>query len=393
MSYITEWLRQRGRFGFDEWHSNSYYPISMAPLFNVYDLAIYEDAKLREMAGAVLDYMLFNMAADSLDGVFGTTHGRSYGIYVKYSDFEGTTATSWLAFGVGSLTAGTSGMCPVSMASSKYALPPILADIATDDQAVVESWVRQGLHRGSAQSANMMVYRTPDYLVSGLQDHRKGEYESSTHVAQITLLNKTVIFWSCPHTSGEGSGLRPDYWSGHTTLPRVVQHRNVLALTWRLTDLAWMTHCWFEQARFDQIRFVGNWAFGRVGKGYVGIYSEKGLAVGDYGQYAGRELVCDARENTWLAECGREADWGSFDAFVQALSSASVESRDGEFVYVSPSIGRFITGWDVAPSVDGEPLQTRGYPMVNSPWAYSAFGSGELTIRHDGERHEIWFNQ
>ena len=33
------------------------------------------------MAGAMLDYMFFNMAADGLRGVFGTTHGRSYGIY------------------------------------------------------------------------------------------------------------------------------------------------------------------------------------------------------------------------------------------------------------------------------------------------------------------------
>ncbi|MFN2270981.1 MAG: hypothetical protein ACK2US_09110, partial [Anaerolineae bacterium] len=80
-TYITEWLRQRGRFGFDEWHSNSYYPICIAPLINVVDFAIHEDHKLRQMAEGVLDYMFFNMAADSLRGVFGTTHGRSYGIY------------------------------------------------------------------------------------------------------------------------------------------------------------------------------------------------------------------------------------------------------------------------------------------------------------------------
>jgi hypothetical protein len=30
---------------------------------------------------------------------------------------------------------------------------------------------------------------------------------------------------------------------------------------------------------------------------------------------------------------------------------------------------------------------------VDSPWASSAFGSGELTITYGDERHEIWFNQ
>jgi len=391
--YLTEWLRQRGRFGFDEWHSNSYYPISIAPIVNVYDFAIGEDYKLREMAGAVLDYAFYNLAADALDGVFGTTHGRSYGIYVKYPDFEGTSATCWLLYGTGSLVKGTSGMAPVTIATSQYALPRILSDIATDDRAVVASRVRQGLLRGTAPHADFSVYRTPDYMVSGLQDHRKGEYESSTHVAQVTLRNKVVIFWSCPHTSGEGSGLRPDYWSGHTTLPRVVQYRNVMSLSWRLSEFAWMTHCFFEQERFDEVRLDGKWAFARVGSGYVGIYSQHGMRVGEAGPYAGRELICDAEANTWLVECGREAEWGSFDAFVKALMAAPISADDGTVRYASPSVGSFVTGWDVTPTVDGEPIQLHGYPMVDSDWAYSRFGSGELAIRHGDREHRVWFNQ
>ncbi len=392
--YITEWLRQRGRFGFDEWHSNSYFPICIAPLINVYDFAAHEGQyKLRQMAGAVLDYMFFSLAADSLHGVLGTTHGRSYGIYVKYPDFEGTSAICWLLYGVGSLARRTSGIGPVTVASSLYQVPKILADIATDDQAVVEAKIRQGILRTSAHHADFVVYRTPDYLISGLQDHRKGEFESSTHVAQVTLGNKVVIFWSCPHTSGEGSGLRPDYWSGSTTLPRVIQHRNVMSLTWRLTWRAWMSHCFFEQERFDEVRFASNWAFGRVGRGYVGIYSQHGFVIGDEGQYAGRELQCAAAENTWLVECGREADWGSFDAFVAALKAAPVEAKDGVITYTSPSVGQFVTGWDVKPTVNGEAIQLHRYPMVDSQWAHAAFGSGELVIRHGEDEYAIWFNQ
>ncbi len=396
--YITEWLRQRGRFGFDEWHSNSYFPVNIAPLVNVYDFAISEDYKLRQMAGAVLDAMFFTLAADTLNGVFGTTHGRSYGVNLKYPDFEGTSPTCWLLYGTGSLVKGSSGMSPVTVATSAYTLPKLLADIAVDDQAVVESRQRHGVLRGAAPHADFCVYRAPEYLLSGLQDHRKGEYESSTHVGQVTLGRKAgeqqaVIFWSSPLTCGEGSGLRPDYWSGHITLPRVVQHRNVMALTWRLASpFAWMTHCFFEQARFDEVRFADKWAFARVGQGYVGIYSQNGFEVGDFGQYAGRELVCRARENTWLVECGREVDWGSFDGFVAALSSAKIESQKSEIRYVSPTIGEFVTGWDVAPTVAGEPLQLRGYPLVDSPWAYSAFGSGEMTLRYGDETYALWFN-
>jgi hypothetical protein len=392
--YITEWLRQRGRFGFDEWHSNSYFPICLAPLFNLYDFSTHEGYyKLRQMTAAILDQMLFYMAADAYQGIFGTTHGRSYGVYVKYPDFEGTSATNWLFFGTGSLSYATSGMSPVCAATSDYQLPRILYDIANDQNAVVEAKRRQGILRTSLHHADFAVYRTPDYLLSGLQDHRKGEFESSTHVEQVTLGKKNVIFWSCPHTTGEGSGLRPDYWSGNTSMPRVIQHRNVMSVTYRLSRFAWMSHCFFEQEKFDEVRFAGRWAFARVADGYVGIYSENGLEVGQLGQYAGRELQCGAEENTWLVECGRKADWGSFEAFVEALSAAPVTSSGGVITYVSPSVGPFVTGWDVQPSVNGQPVELRGRAMVDSPWAQAEFGSGEMVIRYGDQEYELWFNQ
>jgi hypothetical protein len=392
--YITEWMRQRGRFGYDEWHSNSYLPVCIAPIVNVYDFCLHEGQyKLRQMVQAVLDQIFFYLAADTYRGTWGVTHGRSYGIYVKYADFDGTTACCWLLYGTGALTAGTNGMAPICLASSAYRPPSLFTQIAHDDTSVVEAKQRQGILRGSLRHANYVVYRTPDYLLSGLQDHRKGEFESSTHIAQVTLANKAVIFWSCPHTTGEGSGLRPDYWSGHTTLPRVIQHKNVMALTWRLTPIAWMSHCWLEPAHFDEVKLDGNWVFVRSAKGYVGIYSQNGLTWADSGQYAGRELQCAARENTWLVECGREADWGSFSAFVSALQAAKIEAVDGTIRYNSPSIGEFVTGWDVKPSVAGQPIQLSGYPLYDSPWAHADFGSGEMVIRYQDQEYEIWFNQ
>jgi len=392
--YITEWLRQRGRFGFDEWHSNSYFPICIAPLLNVYDFATIEGQyKLRQMTSAVLDEMFFNLAADSYQGVWGTTHGRSYGIYVKYPDFEGTAALAWLLFGNSSLTTGTSGMAPVCLATSTYKTPKVIYDMAIDNTSVIEAKERHGILRTSARHADFVVYRTPDYMLCGLQDHRKGEFESSTHTAQVTLGNKAVIFWSGPHTTGEGSGLRPDYWSGNSVMPRVIQHKNVMSLTFRLNDLTWMSHAWFPQALFDEVRFVGHWVFVRVKQGYVGIYSQNGMQVGEVGQYAGRELQCWAQENTWLVECGREADWKSFDAFVNALSKANITEQESVLTFESPSVGHFVTGWDARPTVNGEPIQLSRYPLVDSAWAHSDFGSGEMTLRYGDEVYELWFNQ
>lgn len=400
--YITEWLRQRGRFGFDEWHSNSYFPVCIAPLLNVYDFATHEgQQKLKQATSAVLDEMFFTLAADSFEGIWGTTHGRSYGVYIKHPELEGMSALCWLLFGNGTLTGGTtdlgilsmSVMAHVCLASSAYKPPKIIYDMATDRTSVVAAKERHGILRGTMAHANFVVHRTPDYLLCGLQDHRKGEFESATHTAQVTLGNKANIFWSCPHTTGEGMGLRPDYWSGSSVLPRVIQHQHVMSLTFRLNELTWMSHAWFPQALFDEARFSGNWVFVRVGRGYVGIYSQNGMQVAADGEYAGRELQCSAQENTWLVECGRESDWQSFDAFVAALSAARITAHDGVLTYESPTLGTFITGWDVTPTVNGVPIPLNRYPLVDSAWAHADFGSGEMVLRYGDAVYELWFNQ
>ncbi|MCL6613258.1 MAG: hypothetical protein K6U03_01345, partial [Firmicutes bacterium] len=221
--YLMEWLRQRGKFGFDEWHSNCYYTVNTAPLINIYDFAPEEDYKLRQMVKQILDYIFFILAEDTFHGVFGATCGRSYGPYIKYPDFQYTASICWLLYGEGSLWGG-SGMGAVSLATSNYKLPNIFAKIAADYSTTIESYQRQGFFMEKESSANFIVYRTPDYMLSGLQDYQKGEYSPQTHVAQVTFENKAIVFWSCPCTSGEGPGLRPDYWSGNITLPRVIQY-------------------------------------------------------------------------------------------------------------------------------------------------------------------------
>lgn len=394
--FITEWIRQRGRFGFDEWHSNAYYPICIAPLLNVYDFAIAEDYKLKQMAGALLDVMLFNLAADSFQGIFGTTHGRSYALFCKHAELDDTASASWLLWGSGTLASGSFGMATVSLATSSYRPPAIFDDIANDNTAIVESRQRAGVLPGTPPHANFIVFRTPDYSISCTQDYRKGEFESSTHIAQISMSHQIGIFWSCPHTSGEGAGLRPDYWSGNVTLPRVIQHRQVIALHWQLHEFAWMTHCLFEPGRFDEVRLDAldqGWAFGRAGNGLVAIFASGGLRLGRGGQYAGRELICDARQVTWLAECGRISDWDSLDDFAAAIRAAALECDGDTISYASPSIGHFVSGWDRLPTLNGQPLQLTGYPLIDSPWASSRFGSGEFIIRYGGEEREIWLGQ
>ena len=54
----------------------------------------------------------------------------------------------------------------------------------------------------------------------------------------------------------------------------------MLALHWRLSPFAWMTHCLFEPGRFDEVRLESGWAFARVEGAYVAIWAHGGLRLG-----------------------------------------------------------------------------------------------------------------
>jgi hypothetical protein len=400
--FIMEWINQRGRFGFDEWHSDVYSQINLAILANVRDFILPEDYPFRQAVETLIEYICFNLAADGFEGVFGTPHNRTTAYDLMLPQFQQSAQAMWLLFGKGDLLKSqgsrsfTGLMAAVTLASSPFKLPKIISDIATDRSQVVYSRIRQGKSSTvegelRLRHANLAVFRTPDYTMSALQDCFKGRFGSQVSTAQVTLKRNAVLFWSAPNTIGKGVGLRPDYWSGSLVLPRVIQHRNVMSLTWRLTPYAGMSHCFLEPSRFDEVRYAGNWAFARVEDGYVGVYSTNGYRHDVPGEYRGRELVCHSPQNTWLAECGRKADWGSFDKFVSALTAARVDVAGETVAYHSPSAGKFVTGWDVTPTVDGQPIRLRGFPLVESEWGYSEFGSGLLTIRYGGEERELWF--
>ncbi len=72
---IFEWLDERIRFGFTEWLSNVYYQKDVVPLVTLIEFA--ENDEIVEKATIVLDLIMMEMATQTMQGVLGTTHGRS----------------------------------------------------------------------------------------------------------------------------------------------------------------------------------------------------------------------------------------------------------------------------------------------------------------------------
>ncbi|MBT4139747.1 MAG: hypothetical protein HOE48_17645, partial [Candidatus Latescibacteria bacterium] len=125
---ILNWINLRARIGFSEWDSNCYYDEHMAPLINLADFAA--DPTIANAASKLLDVMFFDIAVDSFNGVFATSHGRTYPRHLLKEEGDALTTTQKIAFDKGTFTSANS-MTAVSLATSyRYRVPEIIQQVA-----------------------------------------------------------------------------------------------------------------------------------------------------------------------------------------------------------------------------------------------------------------------
>jgi hypothetical protein len=93
---ILDWMHEKVRFGFTEWHSDVYYQKDLTPLLSLVEFA--HDRELQQRASMLLDLFLFDIASHLQHGTFGATHGRSYMKDKSVATDEDTFAVSKLLF-------------------------------------------------------------------------------------------------------------------------------------------------------------------------------------------------------------------------------------------------------------------------------------------------------
>ncbi len=145
---ILRWMEMRFRTGFSEWLSNVYYDEDITALANLADFC--RDEIIARRAVIILDLMFLDMALNSHQGVFGSTHGRSYAKEKRFPFIESTTDTSKLLFGTG-VFAGEDNMSAVTLALGGYRLPRVIYEIANGRaRGGIENRQRMGIRLAEA---------------------------------------------------------------------------------------------------------------------------------------------------------------------------------------------------------------------------------------------------
>ncbi|WP_435156380.1 hypothetical protein [Haladaptatus sp. DFWS20] len=474
---VNRWLGWRLRFGYSEWTSNVYYDEDLAALVNLADYAA--DPSIRNRSRALLDLTLFEIACNSYDGIFGSSHGRTYPQQVVAPETEPTSAVGFLCWGRGEPADGLS-RSGVLLATSEYRVPAVIQTVARND-GPFEHYQRQGLdvadapayglkpdsyedqlffwgslvmgHRDVAPTALehissnyrlrypeveqpvryhtesstdsgyepgpnntaltqsvVATYRTSDYMLSAVQDFRKGKYGFQHHVWQATLGGRALVFTNHPKTDGEEAATG-QYWGGTGLLPRAFSHRNVAVCCYRVGERPYVppeipgfdpeladvpyTHAYLPQTAFDDIVERNGWVFGRKDEGYLALTATAPTTWreprdADRGTFptvdAPYELVADAPRVAWVCELGRRVNYGEFEAFVDQIATARVGGENANIRYESPSVGRVEFGWKCSPHIDGEPIAFPDQHRFKNRYCTTTFDADRYEIQSEKDR-------
>ncbi len=383
------WIKQKGTYGFMEWHSNTYYEEDMLALLNIYDFGE-ESGYIRILAKNLLDLVIMLIASNSYRGVMATTHGRCYENHIMYPETEPMSHINWLLFGQPKVLTDKVSIGTVALAGSKYT-PPAAGEIIANSQEEMITLTRMGLfpHMGLG-GVNCATYRTKDYMVSGLVESNKGEFGHQVHAGQVLLDGNVPVFVTCFDNKSETT--RPSYWGGQYRTPNTVAYKNILAYIYKIEDLVGYTHCYFPLNQFDAVVERGKWLFGYKNDAYIALYSLKPYTKVSEGSYKDRELLCLEKRNIWLIEMGNKERWGSFERFMGAVAKARLLEENEDVLYDSPTSGTIELGWDRVCTVNGVPVREKDFPLIQNPYAQGEYGSGITYLKLLGQQRILNFN-
>jgi hypothetical protein len=214
------------------------------------------------------------------------------------------------------------------------------------DQAVLSKLADLGsvVTEGPVLSrANLYTYRSEHAMLSSVQNFRPGQVSFQAQSCQATLSLGASVWTTYPAAddklglSGKHDG--PNWWTGSATTPRVVQYKNAALVAYKPKDFQFLlfghrTHAWFPRDAFESgsvIQRRGNcnkdsglWTFGKVGDGYVGLFSAQTPEWTASGPWTYKELIADGARNFFIFQIGSAADFGSYAQFVDRVSRARI---------------------------------------------------------------------
>jgi hypothetical protein len=372
-----DWLRQRGVQGFSAWNASLETELVVTALAHLTSLAEHET--VRELAAVLLDKILFLLAVTTYEGVYGAAKAAAHPMAIKSAPLDALAGMSRMLWGVGVYNPHIYAV--VSLAGSTYEFPSFFGEIAAQTPA---EFVHRERHvEADGSPANIVTYRTPDGMLSSVQDYRPGKPGRAEHAWQAALGPEALVFVNHPASMSENEGCQPGFWLGNAVLPRLAQWQDTLIAVHNAPDNDWMgfTHAHFPIYAFDEHVFARGWAFARRGDGFIAITCRNGFEQIKAGPGAYRELRSAGAQNVWLCILGNKAFYKGFRRFQKRLMAIKPDWDGLNVSLTHPRGEKLAFGWDSPFLVNDQPQALNNFKHIENPYCTAEMDSPQMEIQ------------
>lgn len=344
-------------------------------------------AALQDLSLLLLDKILFTLALNSWRGVYGAAGPEIETVSLLDARLGALAAVSYQGWGLG--LPDSSFAAGLAMAHAEYEVPAAVQEIGLFVPEAMRSterhaWVRHNRDPTLAdpEEFHRWTFKTPDFMLSSLQDFRSGQPGSRETPWLATLGYAARVHVNQPEFATEHEAVPRNFWRGNVTIPRVAQWQETVVALYGPGPRAGLgyTHAHFPQHAFDAVSLSAHWVFACKDEGYLALYAANGLQAVETGLGAYRSLRSPGPENIWVCCLSRRTWDGDFQTFQTRVHNA-VRATSGR-VQVTTRSGLVLTyGLQGPLTVGGDEIAQRGAMHYDSPFCQASFPAAEFSIR------------
>lgn len=341
---INDWLDDVLEYGFEEFQSGGYTPITFAGVLNLYD---FYEGEMKEKSHKVLDKIMTYLAMHTFKGSVISPQGRVY----REVLYPCRQSVQTMLHMVDVKTPYYFSEWLSVMATSSYTFANNLKELMEKEQEVS---YRMG-------NATIHLYKKEDYIVTSVSSRKMlkeqivwnnvrevegvdlnsheyckslnecfhgttrfepGVYGYQQHMNYIGIDNDTVVFINHPGGTCDETTMRPGYWFGNGIMPAIFQKKNLISMIYQIPREypVTFTHAYFPTPKFEEVKIENSWLFGKKGNSYVGIWSS-GTFVLHNDQLFDCEFRVYDKEVAYVLFAGDKKEYKDLSEFITACKS------------------------------------------------------------------------
>jgi len=416
--WIEGWVKlttTRGQGEYDSPHYMGLYFLSMS-----YLAEWARDPSMKKRAAMMLDYLIADFAAESLDGVYVGAHSRVYDrpVVEKWNNVSSDFA--WVLFGQGYTADTPANYLLYYVLASAYEPPEVLKRIATDRSrpythyerkrtrnrwrffddlhgpVYKTTYVRREYAVGSDQGGTLQPIQEHSWDVTWSVPDPRGVQNTLFTLHPYSSLSELQTYFTFPPdqavaevVSSKKSYDSPDKLVGGSPYEQIFQDQDTVIVLYDIPESTRFPHIngFFSKDLAEVREDASGWIFTRAGDAFIACrplqpYTWKPIDGG------GRRLFSPYLKNGMVVQVAARSEFPDFGAFQRAILALKLEFR----LAPVPTV-RFasLRGKTISVTYGQPPVDYTKWPLFGGPFVDAAVDSEQLTLKHGDLRRTLDF--